>query len=127
MESANTCYCGSLLPFSGCCEPLIKGLKKAGAAEQLMRSRYSAYCTIAVDYLLDTTHPSTRKYYSKKTIKEWAEQCTWLKLEIHDFTTTTVTFSAHFLDENRIPNVHREHSTFQLENGTWYFVDGKVS
>lgn len=91
-----------------------------------MRSRYSAYCTIAVEYLLDTTHPSTRKYYSKKAIREWAELCTWLKLEVHDTTPTTVRFSAHFLDENRIPAVHREHSTFKQENGNWYFVDGKV-
>lgn len=127
MESTNLCYCGSLLPFSVCCEPLINGLQKAETAEQLMRSRYSAYCTASVDYLLTTTHPSTRKYYSKKTIKEWAEQCMWLKLEIHDLSPTTVTFSAHFLDENRVPCVHREHSTFRLENEIWYFVDGEVA
>lgn len=127
MESTQSCYCGSLLAFSACCEPLINGVTKAQTAEQLMRSRYSAYCTIAVDYLLLTTHPSTRKFYSKKTIKDWAELCTWQKLEIHDITATTVTFSAHFLDENKIPSIHREHSTFRLENGTWYFVDGEVA
>jgi SEC-C motif domain protein len=126
LKSTNSCYCGSPLPFSECCEPLITGTKKAGTAEQLMRSRYSAYCIIAVDYLLNTTHPSTRKYYSGKTIKDWAEECIWQKLEIHDFSATTVTFSAHFLDENSTPCVHREHSTFRLENETWYFVDGEV-
>ena len=127
MESTNVCYCGSLLSFSECCEPLINGTKKAETAEQLMRSRYSAYCTTAVDYLLNSTHSSTRKYYSAKTIKEWAEECTWQKLEIHDFSDTTVTFSAHFLDENDLPTVHREHSTFRLENETWYFVDGEIA
>jgi len=127
LETSISCYCGSLTAFSECCEPLIKGLTKAKTAEQLMRSRYSAYCTVAVDYLMATTHPSTRKYYSATSIKEWAEHCTWQRLEIHNISPTTITFSAYFLDENRVPNIHREHSTFQLEQETWYFVDGEVA
>ena len=126
MNSSTTCYCGSPITFSECCEPLITGAVKAKTAEQLMRSRYSAYCTVAVDYLLATTHPSTRKYYSATAIKEWAELCTWQRLEIRDTSPTTVTFSAYFLDEDRVPSVHREHSTFRLEQDTWYFVDGEV-
>jgi len=90
-----------------------------------MRSRYSAYATLAVDYLLDTTHVSTRKYYSKKAIRDWALENKWLKLEILASTLTTVDFSAHFVDRSGNIGVHKEHSTFRQEDGTWYFVDGE--
>jgi SEC-C motif-containing protein len=121
----NTCPCGSSLAFSDCCEPLIKKEKIAETAEQLMRSRYSAYATVSVDYLLATTHPSTRKLYSRRAICEWAEENTWVKLEISAFTTTTVTFKAWFINRNGLPEVHNEHSTFLHENGKWYFVSGE--
>lgn len=123
--SIEHCYCGSNQLFSDCCESFILGKKKAESAEQLMRSRYSAYATLAVDYLLDTTHVSTRKYYSKKAIRDWALENNWLKLEIHSTTPTTVDFSAHFMDRTGVVGVHQEHSTFLHENGTWYFVDGE--
>lgn len=119
------CPCGSGKPFSGCCELLISGKTAAQTAEQLMRSRYSAYATVAVDYLLKTTHPSIRKYYSAKAIREWAEENTWLQLTITDVTPTTVTFEAHYLNALGIPETHREHSTFRRENGNWYFLEGK--
>jgi SEC-C motif-containing protein len=90
-----------------------------------MRSRYSAYVTVSVDYLLRTTHPSVRKYYSAKAIRAWAEENTWLKLEITRVATNTVTFSAHYLNAQGIPEIHREHSTFRQEKGTWYFLEGE--
>lgn len=90
-----------------------------------MRSRYSAYATVAVDYLLQTTHPATRKYYAAKAIREWAEQNTWMKLEIIAVTATTVTFKAYYLNAENLPEVHSEHSTFRQEKGVWYFVEGK--
>jgi len=125
MNNAYDCPCGSGSAFSTCCEPLINGERYAETAEQLMRSRYSAYATVAVDYLLETTHPSTRKYYSRKGIREWAEETTWLRLEIEAATATTVTFKAYFLNAERLPEVHHEHSTFKQEKGKWYFVRGE--
>jgi SEC-C motif domain protein len=122
---ALACPCGSGKSFAGCCEPLISGKAAAQTAEQLMRSRYSAYATVSVDYLLKTTHPSVRKYYSAKAIREWAEENTWLKLEILHATPATVTFSAHYLNAQGIHQIHREHSTFRQENGVWYFLEGE--
>ena len=43
-------------------------------AEELMRSRYSAYVTRNVAYILETTSPKFRKYYSPKSILEWASE-----------------------------------------------------
>ncbi len=121
------CYCGNSLSFQDCCEPYIKGIKKAPTCEALMRSRYSAYATAAADYLIATTHLSTRKLYKKADISAWSKNNKWLKLEVLTSTETTVTFKAYFLDENLKAQVHYEHSTFKFENGNWFYVDGEYN
>lgn len=118
------CVCGSEKEQKNCCELIIKGIKKAETAEELMRSRYTAYTQLNVAYIIETTLPKMRKYYSPAGILEWAKNSTWLKLEILELKETTVKFEAHYLDENKFPVTHKEHSTFKKENGNWYFVDG---
>ena len=120
----NNCYCGNLLSFENCCQPIIKGIKKATSAEELMRSRYSAYCTQAADYLISTTHLSTRKFHKKSDILEWSKSNNWLKLEIIAANETTVEFKAFYLDENLKAPIHHEKSTFVFEEGRWFYVDG---
>lgn len=121
----NKCYCGSHKTFQDCCEPIIKGNQKAATAEYLMRSRYSAYATHQADYLLETTHISERKYYSKSEILNWATSNEWLQLEIMNATENTVEFKAYFLDNKLEKQIHHEFSTFKLENGNWFYVDGQ--
>jgi SEC-C motif-containing protein len=101
------------------------GNQKAGSALALMRSRYSAYATQNADYLLETTHVSERKYYSKPEILKWASSNKWQKLEILSFTESTVEFKAYFLDAQNKSQTHYEFSTFKSENGTWFYLDGK--
>lgn len=121
----NNCYCGSYNKYDTCCEPLIKGEKSALSAEALMRSRYSAYVTQKADYILASTHISQRKYYSFTEILQWASSNQWLKLEILKATHDTVDFKAYYLDGQQDPKVHHEVSTFKLEDGKWYYLDGK--
>lgn len=119
------CHCGSPKPFQDCCEPFIKGAQKAPTAEALMRSRYSAYATHAVDYLMETTQVSERDYHSKADILNWASSNQWLKLEIIKATENTVEFKAYFLDNALRPQIHHEFSTFKQEDGSWFYVDGQ--
>lgn len=121
----NNCYCGSIEPFEFCCNLYISGAQKAPTALALMKSRYSAYATHQVDYLLETTHSSQRKYYSRGEIFHWATANQWQKLEIISATDTTVEFKAYFKDENNVNQVHYEFSTFTQENESWFYVDGK--
>lgn len=121
----NKCYCGSDKNFQNCCEPIIKGIQKAPTAESLMRSRYSAYATHQVDYLLESTYVLERKYYSKSEILLWATNNQWLQLQILNSTENTVEFKAHFLDNKLQKQIHHELSTFKFENGTWFYVDGQ--
>lgn len=120
----NNCCCGTLLSFENCCQPIIKGVQKATTAELLMRSRYSAYCIHNADYLVKTTHSSTRKFHQKADILQWSEANHWLKLEIISTTGTTVEFKAYYLDVNLKATIHHEKSTFLFENGKWFYVDG---
>ncbi|WP_291138683.1 YchJ family protein [Flavobacterium sp. UBA7663] len=119
------CYCGNSISFQDCCEPYLKGIKNAPNAEALMRSRYSAFAVGAADYLVNTTHISKRRFHNKKDILAWSQANKWLKLEVLASTETTVTFKAYYLDENLKAQVHYEHSTFKLENGKWFYVDGE--
>jgi SEC-C motif-containing protein len=119
------CHCGSDLLFENCCSLYLNGKRNAPTAEILMRSRYSAFATGAVDYLINTTHFSKRKFHNKTELATWSRSNQWLRLEILAVTETTVTFNAYFLDENLKAQVHYEHSTFKLENGKWFYVDGE--
>ncbi|WP_318640489.1 YchJ family protein [Flavobacterium ardleyense] len=118
------CYCGSLVLFANCCQPLIIGTLNATSAEQLMRSRYSAYCTQEADYLVQTTHKSTRKLHKKSDILSWSKANRWLKLEIIEATTSTVEFKAYYSNGLLGDEVHHEKSTFIFEDGSWFYVDG---
>lgn len=117
------CPCGSGNAFSDCCEPFIKGLSIPSTAEQLMRSRFSAYATVAIDYLIETTHSSTRKRFSRKDIEDWSRSNKWLKLEVLKATEFTVEFKAYYVHGLSPVQVHYERSNFKLENGRWYYVD----
>jgi len=119
------CYCGNTLLFENCCEPYIKNIKKAPTAEALMRSRYSAFATGAADYLIATTHSSTRKFHKKEAILDWSKSNKWIRLEILATTETTVTFKAYYLDYQLKAQIHTEHSTFIFENGKWFYIDGE--
>lgn len=127
------CYCCSNKTYEDCCQPFIDGKLKPPTAETLMRSRYSAYVVKNVDYLLHTTHPSTRKFHDRESIKNWAQSSAWQKLEVLSTTDGnakdkkgTVEFKAYFLDSNSQPRIHHEYSRFIKELGKWFYVDGKV-
>ena len=127
------CYCCSGENFADCCQPFISGIAKPPTAEALMRSRYSAYASVAVEYILRTTHPSTRKFHNAELIEQWATSSVWQKLEIIAVTKGsagdkqgTVEFKAYFLDKNQQPQIHHEISNFAKELGRWFFIDGKI-
>ncbi len=119
-----SCYCGSDMSFEKCCEPILSGKLKATTAEVLMRSRYSAYAIHNADYLIATTHSSTRATHSKDEILYWATSNQWQRLEIIRATSTTVEFKAFYFNSNKQLQVHHEHSRFVEENSEWMYVDG---
>ncbi|MEY3499962.1 MAG: hypothetical protein RL308_1631 [Bacteroidota bacterium] len=119
------CYCGSNITFQECCHKYINSKQNPLSAEALMRSRYSAYATQAVDYLVATTAFLQRQFLSKKDVLEWSQTNKWKKLEIIEATSNMVEFKAFYIDSNDESHIHHEKSTFIIEDGKWCYVDGE--
>lgn len=127
------CYCGTNKKFDDCCQPFIEGNAKPLTAEELMRSRYTAYVIVAVEYILRSTHPSTRRFYKAEDIENWAKSSFWEKLEIISTSQGLpkdkkgiVEFKAFYMDAEGNRQIHHEKSNFRKELGKWFFVDGEV-
>lgn len=116
-----TCYCGTNTPYASCCEVFHLNGGKTETAEQLMRSRYSAFVLANGDYLMQTHHESTRPVKEKEAIVTWAKSVQWIKLEILNSTETTVEFNAFFTDKGEADCIH-ENSKFVKENAIWYYL-----
>lgn len=124
------CPCGSNLDYNECCGAIISGIKTAATAEELMRSRYSAYVKGEIDYIYDSTHPEKRSDFDKEGTVNWSKGSEWLGLEIlsaskgsEDDTEGEVEFIANF-KYNNVPQKHHELGKFSKVNGKWYFEDG---
>ena len=115
------CYCGANKSYKNCCEVYHNNGGKTKTAEQLMRSRYSAFVLAKGTYLMQTHHKSTRPINEKKAIVKWAKSVQWLRLDIVNSTTDIVSFNAYFI-ENGLTDVISENSKFVKENNTWFYL-----
>ncbi|HLB56686.1 MAG TPA: YchJ family protein [Coxiellaceae bacterium] len=122
------CPCSSQKKFSDCCEPYLNGLKTAETPEKLMRSRYSAYSLVKIDYIQKTMQGNAARNFNSGDARRWASSVKWLGLTIINASEVknnigTVTFFARFSDKNK-NNFIYEKSTFEKINGEWFYVDG---
>ncbi|WP_452599094.1 YchJ family protein [Pontimicrobium sp. MEBiC01747] len=122
------CYCGSQKAYTNCCEIAHKNNGRTATAEQLMRSRYSAFVLANGDYLMKTHHVSTRPVKEKKAIVKWAKSVQWIKLEVLETskgkpqdTEGTVTFNAFFYENGKVDVIH-EKSAFIKDNEQWKYL-----
>jgi SEC-C motif domain protein len=122
------CYCGNLKTYSHCCEEVHNNITEAATAEQLMRSRYSAFVLANGDYLMQSHHSSTRPIKEKNEIVKWAKSVQWIKLEVletskgnENDTDGTVTFNAYFYENEKVEVIH-EKSAFIKENNHWTYL-----
>ena len=119
------CPCGTGLPYPECCGRLHDGTAAAATAEQLMRSRYSAFAVGDPAYLLATWHPTTRPRQL-----ELDPQVRWTGLEVLATSAGgllaaegTVEFRAHWVAGGQRGAQH-ENSRFAREDGAWRYLDG---
>lgn len=97
-----------------------------------MRSRYTAYVTKNVDYLVRTTLPASRTEDLADSIRKWMRQVEWLKLHVvatesgtENDETGKVEFIAEYLTSTA-PGRHHECSVFEKVDGEWYYVGEEV-
>lgn len=128
------CPCGKALDYSQCCEPLHKKVKTADTAEDLMRSRFSAFYVGKVDYLLETHADSTRSNDLGAGIKDTLEHCQFTQLNVLESvdgkknqSTGKVSFIAWYKDKESDELLQlAENSNFIRDIATdqWLYVDG---
>ncbi|WP_336042318.1 YchJ family protein [Acinetobacter dispersus] len=127
MTSSQNCPCGQG-QYAECCQPLHLKQQVAQTAEQLMRSRYSAFALQQIDYILQTTALGQQPALDRAAIADWSQSNQWLKLDVvqHqpklDKTHALVEFKAHYHDGTQA-HVHHEVSHFVLHQQQWYFLD----
>ena len=138
------CPCGSRKPFAVCCGLFLTGDKIAPTAEALMRSRYTAFCKGAANYLVQTRHASTRQPDDKAAIEQTMQAVEWVNLVViakqkgtrHD-KTGVVEFVAACRPRQGLPlalegetklsqsQLH-ERSRFVKEKGQWLYIGGDI-
>lgn len=117
-----TCPCGGA-DYAKCCKPFHDGTPAPGA-EQLMRSRYSAYVLGLMPYIHVTWHASTRPALSELTHDTALR---WLGLEVKQTGGNEQEAQVEFVARSKIDGrAHRLHevSRFVREDGRWFYVDG---
>jgi SEC-C motif-containing protein len=131
------CPCGGA-SFATCCGPYLAGDAIPPTAEQLMRSRYTAYTRGDEAYLRATWHPST---LPAGPIVDPDDKCQWLGLEVKSALrlrqrkanlpetpdSDIVEFVARYKVGGRAHRLH-EVSRFVREHGDgvarWFYLDG---
>ena len=130
-REASLCPCKSERNYNICCQPFHNGKAKPQTAEQLMRSRYSAYFFRKVDYLVETTHPDTRSAQLKSELEASIYHVNWAFLSILNISrggpkdkAGKVEFVADYFQNGEPFELH-EKARFKRFKGAWKYLDGK--
>ncbi len=125
------CPCQSGLSYAQCCGRFLKAADNSASpqtAEQLMRSRYSAYVLGYSQYLLNTWHPQYRP--QKIDLSDSAQQ--WIGLKIKDTVkgmpqddNGEVHFIARYKINGKASRLE-ERSQFVKMAGQWFYTTGQL-
>ncbi|RNI18084.1 YchJ family protein [Flexivirga caeni] len=121
MSTEDPCPCGSGRSYDDCCGPLLSSERLAAIAEELMRSRYTAYVYGNREHLWRTWHPKTRP--AEVALEPGMR---WTGLQILDIRdggpdddTGVVEFVASYDSTGRL----HERSRFERRGGRWFYLD----
>lgn len=124
------CHCCSGKEFQHCCEPLLEHETAAETAEQLMRSRFSAYKCKNYQYIFDTYGEAQQKTLSPALLEDAAKGTYWLALNVVSFTEIStdnaqVEFIATYAENGNLFQMH-EVSDFERQQGLWKYTTGQI-
>lgn len=131
---STTCPCTSGASYLHCCGPLHEG-EAAESPEALMRSRFAAYASARVDYVIATTDPGgpaaspDRRGWADE-IERFCRETRFVGLSVLGSTLEgdegTVTFRA-VLEQGGRDASFVERSVFRRTGGRWYYHSGVVA
>ena len=126
-----TCPCHSKKPYNQCCRPYHDDNSIAPTAEALMRSRFSAYSLIKIDYIEKTMTKAADPDFDFKQGQWFATSVTWLNLEIKELVAGQsdddygeVLFTAQYKHQGQIKTI-QEHSLFTKIKDQWFYSGSK--
>lgn len=133
------CPCQSGKQYSKCCRPFLTGKNLPGTPENLMRSRYTAFCNKDTDYLIATLAPEKRDTLAltdrlRRDLAATMAATQWLGLRViasgresgtGDPESGFVEFTAFFEQKETFGQLH-ERSAFIRMEGRWYYRDGEI-
>lgn len=123
------CPCGTQKSFESCCQRFILEKEYPQNAEQLMRSRYSAFYVSDINYIQKTMkEPASHQFDVDDTLR-WLKKIKWIGLKILKTENLTqspgyVEFSAQYIENNCLKTIH-ERSEFQLNDNRWFYIQGE--
>jgi SEC-C motif-containing protein len=135
MKKYAPCPCDSKLLYHKCCKPYHEGSLLPETAEQLMRSRYSAYALGLVNYVMDTTHPDNPSFTADRAawgedLRRFCQVTKFQSLEIKsregDREIAFVTFRAGLL-QGTTDASFTERSKFMKVDFRWLYHSGEIS
>ncbi len=130
------CPCGTGTKYKRCCGVFHRARRVAPTPAQVMRSRYAAFATGQVDYLILTTHPENPGYWSnlegwRTALRTYCSQTrfeglTVLKEELDPLGQKAwVTFRV-VLFQGKEDGSFEERSLFERDGKDWKYVRGDV-
>jgi len=125
------CPCGSDKNLDSCCELFLTGSALPETAEKLMRSRYTAFTKVDVDYLKKTLAPESRGDFDAAATKQWAQNAKWKALKINSVQNGgqgdkkgVVEFTATYETNGETQDHHEVAQFRKSDSGQWLFIDG---
>lgn len=97
-----------------------------------MRSRYTAFCTANIDYLIATHYPTQRKVDDRQTLAQTIADTRWFSLRVLNSDRSqevngvgTVEFVAFYQRQGNVGQLH-ERSQFIRQDNRWYYHHGAI-
>ena len=132
MARSKNCPCGTNQDLAICCLPFIDGRAFPETAEQLMRSRYTAYALGRIDYVMQTHAPRTSGGLDRNELQKWAADTEFLGLQVllteaggAGDREGVVAFAARLRSDGRAWTM-LERSRFERNGGRWVYLDGVI-
>jgi SEC-C motif-containing protein len=129
-EILKPCPCCSEKSFSDCCYLFLMEKALPQTAEQLMRSRYSAYRQGRLDYIQQTMCDKASEGFDLESAKHVSESTQWIRLKIIDAGQQSesieydeVEFEAKYREKGKVYVLH-ERSQFRRIGGKWFYTGG---
>lgn len=126
-KTDDRCPCCSGETFAACCGPFLAKEATPERAEQLMRSRYTAYTREDAPYLTRTWHPTTRRHNL-----DFDPAIKWIGLKVvrcergeADDDRGVVEYVARYKQGGRAERLH-EIARFRKRDGRWVYLDGEL-